>query len=66
MVDGKGCVKVRTNCYSTPLKPGTHAHVKLLPAYVEVWQAIPAVTFAQRQQLDHRSRAFIPTVSLLQ
>jgi transposase len=38
VVDGKGCVKVRTNFYSTPLKPGTHARVKLLPAYVEVWQ----------------------------
>ena len=25
VVDGKGCVKVRTNCYSTPLKPGTRA-----------------------------------------
>ena len=22
-VDSKGCVKVRTNCYSTPLKPAT-------------------------------------------
>ena len=25
VVDGKGCVKVRTNWYSTPLKPGTPA-----------------------------------------
>ncbi len=38
IVDGKGCVKVRTNFYSTPLRPGTHPRVKLLPAYVEVWQ----------------------------
>jgi hypothetical protein len=38
VVDGKGCVKVRTNWYSTPLKPGAHTRVKLLPAYVEVWQ----------------------------
>lgn len=37
-VDGQGCVKVRTNAYSTPLKPGTRTRVKLLPAYVEVWQ----------------------------
>jgi hypothetical protein len=37
-VDSKGCVKVRTNCYSTPLRPGTCPQVKLLPAYVEVWQ----------------------------
>jgi hypothetical protein len=38
VVDGKGCVKVRTNWYSTPLKPGTRARVKLLPAYVEIWE----------------------------
>ena len=37
-VDGKGCVKVRTNRYSTPLRPGTRTQAKLLPAYVEVWQ----------------------------
>ena len=37
-VDGKGCVKVRTNFYSTPLRPGTHPQAKLLPAYVEIWQ----------------------------
>ncbi len=61
MVDGKGCVKVRTNCYSTPLKPGTHAHVKLLPAYVEVWQERELVArhersfsrFAQVLDLEH-------------
>jgi transposase len=35
-VDGKGCVKVRTNCYSTPLKPGTRCQARLLPAYVEI------------------------------
>src|SRR6266496_5201890 len=37
-VDSKGCVKVRTNFYSTPLRPGTHPQAKLLPAYVEIWQ----------------------------
>jgi transposase len=37
-VDGKGCVKVRTNWYSTPLKPGTRCQARLLPAYVEIWQ----------------------------
>jgi transposase len=48
LVDGKGCVKVRTNGYSTPLKPGTHAHVKLLPAYVEVWQERECVARHER------------------
>jgi transposase len=37
-VDGKGCVKVRTNWYSTPLRPGTHCQARLLPAYIEIWQ----------------------------
>jgi transposase len=48
VVDGKGCVKVRTNCYSTPLKPGTHTRVKLLPAYVEVWQERECVARHER------------------
>lgn len=38
VVDGTGCVKVRTNWYSTPLRPGARARMKLLPAYVEVWE----------------------------
>src|ERR1039458_783686 len=37
-VDGKSCVKVRTNWYSTPVKPGIQVQARLLPAYVEVWQ----------------------------
>lgn len=37
-VDSKGCVKVRTNWYSTPLKPGTRCQARLLPAYVEIWR----------------------------
>ena len=48
MVDGKGCVKVRTNCYSTPLKPGTRTQAKLLPAYVEVWQERESVARHER------------------
>ena len=48
LVDGKGCVKARTNCYSTPLKPGTRTHVKLLPAYVEVWQERECVARHER------------------
>jgi transposase len=48
MVDGKGCVKVRTNCYSTPLKPGMRTQVKLLPAYVEVWQERECVARHER------------------
>ncbi len=48
LVDGKGCVKVRTNCYSTPLRPSTRTRVKLLPAYVEVWQEQECVARHER------------------
>ena len=37
VVDKKGCVRVRTNWYSTPLRAGTKVQAKILPAYVEVW-----------------------------
>ncbi len=36
-VNGLGCVKARTNAYSTPLAPGTKAQIKLSAATVEVW-----------------------------
>jgi hypothetical protein len=37
VVDGKGCVRVRTNFYSTPLRAGSRPEVKILPAYIEIW-----------------------------
>ncbi len=54
VVDGKGCVKVRTNCYSTPLKPGTQARVKLGPAYVEVWHERECVARHERSYSHHQ------------
>ena len=35
-VDGLGCVRVRTNLYSVPAKPGQIIEVRLYPNYVEV------------------------------
>jgi len=35
-VDGLGCVRVRTNAYSVPVKPGKTVEVRLYPSYVEV------------------------------
>ena len=35
-VDTKGCVKVRTNWYSTPLRAGVKTRVDVLPSYIEV------------------------------
>ncbi len=36
-VDSSGCVKVRTNFYSTPLRPGEKAQVKIYAERIEVW-----------------------------
>jgi hypothetical protein len=49
-VDGKGCAKVRTNWYSTPVKPGTHVRARLLPAYVEIWH--------ERKMVARHERSF--------
>lgn len=35
-IDAKGCVPVRTNRYSTPLRPGTQVRVRVLPSSVEI------------------------------
>lgn len=37
LVDPKGCVRVKTNLYSTPLTPFTRCRVRLLPTRLEVW-----------------------------
>jgi hypothetical protein len=37
-VDSKGCVRVRTNWYSVPVKAGTTVQVKVRPASIEIWQ----------------------------
>jgi hypothetical protein len=37
VVDKKGCVKVSTNWYSTPLRRGVRVQAKLKPLVVEVW-----------------------------
>ena len=47
-VDGKGCVKVRTNFYSTPLRAGTKVRVRVLPASIEVWHDAQLVARHER------------------
>jgi len=37
IVDGLGCVRVRTNAYSVPLKPGTQVQAKVYPVHIEIW-----------------------------
>lgn len=55
-VDGGGCVAVRTNRYSTPLRPGMQVEAKVYPAYVEVWNEGQRVArhercYSRRQQI---------------
>ena len=42
-VDKQACVAVRTNRYSTPLRPGTQAQVRVWPTTVEILAAGAAV-----------------------
>ncbi len=48
VVDGQGCVKVRTNRYSVPLRAGSRTQARLLPAYVEVWHEQSCVARHER------------------
>jgi Mu transposase-like protein len=53
-VDAQGCVKVRTNGYSTPLPAGTTAQVRLLPAAVEIFHEGRMVSRHERSYLRHQ------------
>lgn len=48
VVDAQGCVKTHTNWYSTPLRAGTRAEVRVLPSVVEVWQGGKQVAWHER------------------
>jgi len=54
LVDGKGCVRVKTNLYSTPLRPHTRCRVRLLPTRVEVWSAGGKVAEHERSYLKRQ------------
>jgi transposase len=54
VVDGHGCVKVRTNRYSVPLRVGSRTQVRLLPAYVEVWHEQRCVARHERNFGRHQ------------
>jgi transposase len=38
LVDKQGCVAVKTNLYSVPVKAGTRVEVRVHPSHVEIWQ----------------------------
>jgi hypothetical protein len=48
VVDGKGCVRVKTNWYSTPLRPGVTAMVRVWPARIEVLRDFECVAAHER------------------
>lgn len=54
LVDGKGCVRVKTNLYSTPLPPLTRVRVRLLPTKVEVWAKGKTVAVHERSVLKRQ------------
>jgi transposase len=37
LVDKQGCVTVKTNLYSVPVRPGTRVEARVHPLHVEVW-----------------------------
>ena len=56
IVDGKVCVKVRTNWYSTPSHPGRSVRVQVLPQVIGVWEDDRRVAqhercYGRRQQI---------------
>jgi len=57
IVDGKGCVKARTNWYSTPSRAGMTVRVNLLPQIVEIWEDDQCV--AQHERCYERSRQIL-------
>jgi transposase len=56
-VDGLGCVRVRTNRYSTPLPPGTVVEAKLRADYIEVWHE--GVRVAQHERCYSRQQKIL-------
>ena len=55
VVDGQGCVKVRTNRYSVALPAGTKTQARLLPADVEVWHERRCVARHERSFARHQA-----------
>jgi transposase len=48
VVDGKGCVRVKLNFYSTPLRPGVRAMVRVWPTQIEVLRDFECVAVHPR------------------
>ena len=53
IVDSKRCVKVRTNFYSVPVRPGTKVRVVIWPAAVEAWHENKCIARHERSYGRH-------------
>jgi transposase len=56
-VDGRGCVRVKTNAYSVPAAIGTEVEAKLGPAYVDLW--VHGTRVAQHERSYGRFQAVL-------
>jgi transposase len=54
VVTSLGCVKVKTNAYSAPVKAGTTVEARLAAAHVEIWHAGKPVARHERCYGRHR------------
>jgi len=39
LVDKQGCVVIKTNAYSVPIKAGTRVEARVFPSHVEIWHS---------------------------
>jgi transposase len=53
LVDKQGCVMVKTNAYSAPVKAGTRVEARAYPSHVEVWHSGRRIA---RHERCHRRR----------
>jgi hypothetical protein len=56
LVDKQGCVLVKTNAYSVPLRAGSRAEARVYPLHVEVWHSGRRVA---RHERCHRRRQHV-------
>lgn len=56
-VDQAGCAKVRTNFYSTPLKPGTTVEARVYSSVIEVWSE--GICVASHERSYNRSQQIL-------
>ncbi len=53
LVDKQGCVTVKTNSYSVPIKAGTRVEARVYPLHVEIWHSGRRIA---RHERCHRRR----------